>query len=135
MTQNLKLQDVTKQTSARKKVLIVEDNDLNSLLLKTMLKDQDVDLEFAENGAEAIKKYEATSPDVILMDIRMPQVDGLQAAKEIRALEANAGDVRARIIGVTADAFEENRQRCFEAGMDAYVKKPFSKSELVEKIQ
>jgi CheY-like chemotaxis protein len=120
---------------ARKRVLVVEDNDLNSLLLQTMLKDQDVELDFAENGAEAIKKYEATSPDIVLMDIRMPQVDGLQAAREIRAMEAHNGDARALIIGVTADAFEENRQRCFDAGMDAYVKKPFSKKELVEKIQ
>ena len=85
-----------------------------------------------EDGAEAIDAVRRQRYDVVLMDVQMPNLDGLAAARQIRALEGDGP--RTPIVAMTANALKEDRQRCFEAGMDDYFSKPFPPSALVEKV-
>ena len=105
-------------------VLVAEDNDINALLTRSLLTRLDHHPEIAADGAAAIDCWnaarEAGKPyDLILMDVHMPGVDGLEAARRIRAIEAESGLPRTRIIALTANAFDEDREACLAAGMDA----------------
>jgi len=110
------------------RVLLCEDNPLNAEITKLLLKNKKVALDLAVNGQEGIKKFVHSAPgcyDAVLMDIRMPVLDGLQATEAIRNLDR--ADAKAvPIIAMTADAFEETVQEAKRAGMDAYVTKPLS---------
>ncbi len=123
----------------KRRVLLVEDNDINALLARRMLEKAGCIIDHAGNGQLAIDAVrrgltsDAGLPDFILMDVHMPVVDGLSAATQIRALLIKNGMKRERqpaIIAVTANAFPEDRRRCLEGGMDDYLSKPFEKSEL-----
>jgi len=90
-----------------------------------MLKKEQCSLTIAENGFEAIKLFEENEFDLILMDVQMPEMDGIEATKRIRKMEE--GTFRhIPIIAVTAFAFENDREKILEAGMDDYISKPFS---------
>jgi CheY-like chemotaxis protein len=81
----------------------------------------------AVNGHEAVAQAEALAPDVILMDLQMPGIDGLQATRAIRLLEQRRGTgaaVRVPIIAMTGNVFSEDRQACIDAGMDDFIGKP-----------
>jgi CheY-like chemotaxis protein len=86
-------------------------------------------VETAENGEQALEKYEQVQYDVILMDVEMPVMDGIEATKAIRQREALTGR-SIPIIAMTAHAVQDNRDRCLEAGMDGYVTKPICPHEL-----
>ena len=89
--------------------------------------------EFAVNGLDAVKAWEESSPDVILMDCQMPEMDGFEATREIRRREAARqpdGRKRVRIIALTANALTGDRDRCLTAGMDDYLTKPFTLEQL-----
>jgi CheY-like chemotaxis protein len=83
----------------------------------------------AANGARAIDEYRKARPDIILMDLQMPEVGGIDATTRIRALERDSGG-RVPIIALTAHAMEGDRERCLAAGMDGYVSKPIHREEL-----
>jgi len=118
---------------SKNKVLIVDDNDMNRKILRFILAKSDYECIFAMDGIEALKKFEE-KPDIILMDIVMPQMDGITATKEIRKQEKENNLIHTPIIAITGNALKEQQRKAFEAGMDDYLTKPFKKEEILEKI-
>jgi len=114
------------------RLLVVDDNASNRLVALEMLKQFDIDAATACDGVEAIAAVETFAFDMILMDMRMPQVDGLQATRAIRAHGGELG--RVPIIAFTANAFADDVRACTEAGMDDFVAKPVRKSDLIRTI-
>ncbi|HSR11901.1 MAG TPA: response regulator, partial [Thermodesulfobacteriota bacterium] len=110
------------------RILVAEDNPTNQVLIQAMLDRLGYRADIAGNGMEVLKTLQRQSYDAILMDVQMPEMDGLEATREIRGA-FDAG--RPRIIALTADAMKEDRDRCFAAGMDDYVSKPIQVNELV----
>jgi len=110
-----------------RRVLLCEDNALNREIAQALLKNEGISADAAEDGGEGVRLFAASGAgtyDAILMDLRMPVMDGYQATRAIRAL--NREDAKTvPIIAMTADAFEEDVQRCLEAGMNAHIAKPF----------
>jgi len=101
-------------------VLLAEDNPVNERLARTLLEKQGHTVMVAHNGREAPALVQEKGFDVVLMDVQMPEMDGLAATRAIREIEsANGGHV-----GLTAHAMKGDRERCFAAGMDGYVPKP-----------
>ena len=120
-------------------VLVAEDNDINALLTRSLLTRLGHRPEVAPDGAAAIEAWQAAqdsgSPyDLILMDVHMPGVDGLEAARRIRMAEAEAGQPHTPIIALTANAFDEDREACLAAGMDGFLVKPLERERLVETL-
>lgn len=115
-------------------VLLAEDNAINREVLTEMLEAIGCRVTAVENGAQAVASAAGRNFDAILMDCQMPVLDGHAATAELRALERTTGQGRAFIIALTADATAENRERCFEAGMDSVVTKPVSQSRLRDLI-
>ena len=120
-----------------RKVLLVEDNDLNREIATIVLEDMGMKVEAAENGKEAIEKVKAAPDDdfysIVLMDIQMPIMNGYDATRGIRALS----DRRKRnvpILSMTANAFPEDRKMALEAGMDGHVSKPIEATVLVSEM-
>ncbi len=111
------------------KVLLVEDGKANQILAKGVLKKWGHRVEVAENGAEAIELWRQQTFDLILMDVQMPVMDGIEATRRIRVLEVET-DSHIPIVAMTAHAMKGDRDRCLQAGMDNYVAKPFRRHEL-----
>ena len=102
-------------------ILVAEDNEVNQRVAVRMLQHMGYGTEVACNGAQVLQKLEHSSYDVILMDVQMPEMDGLEATRQIVGLYR---ELRPRIIGLTANAMKGDRERCLEAGMDDYLSKP-----------
>jgi CheY-like chemotaxis protein len=117
------------------RLLVADDNQTNRLLIKSMLKDAGHCLEFAEDGLQVVAQYRAAPPDVVLMDVSMPNKDGLDATREIRLLEELQKLRHCPIVAVTANVSEQDRRKCFDAGMDAFLAKPLRKERLLETIE
>jgi CheY-like chemotaxis protein len=113
-------------------VLVAEDNKTNQLVFRKMAGGFDVDLRFANNGLEAVAEFQKQRPDLIFMDISMPEMDGKEATREIRKLERDGPHVP--IIAVTAHAMTGDKETILEAGLDDYLTKPLRKAALGEKI-
>jgi signal transduction histidine kinase/AmiR/NasT family two-component response regulator len=106
------------------RILAAEDNPTNQLVLKALLDPFGVELTIVDDGAQAVEAWSAGAFDLILMDIQMPVMDGITAARAIRAEEANSGRARTPIVAVTANAMAHQVEEYFAAGMDAHVPKP-----------
>lgn len=121
----------------RIRVLVAEDNDVNQIVFEQILEGIGVDFRIVANGQEAVAAWAAAAPDLILMDVSMPVMNGLQAAQAIRDAEAGEGDATRHvpIIAVTAHAMGGDRERCLAAGMDDYLSKPVSPEKLEAIIQ
>jgi two-component system, sensor histidine kinase and response regulator len=115
------------------RVLVVEDDPSNLLVIIELLSQRDYSAVTAATGREALSLFERERVDLVLMDIRMPYPDGFEATSRIRTMEKTTGE-HTPIIAVTACALVGDRERCFEAGMDAYVTKPYSRTDLFEAI-
>jgi CheY-like chemotaxis protein len=120
-------------------VLLVEDNEINALLAKRMLEKAGTAVRVCQNGRDAIEAIRRvlagvdTPYKLVLMDVHMPVLDGLEATRTIKELYASQPEISTRappIIALTANAFDEDRRRCFDAGMDDYLVKPFEKRDL-----
>jgi CheY-like chemotaxis protein len=119
----------------RLRLLAAEDNKTNQLVFRAMLKGLDLDLELVENGVQLVEAARRDRPDVIFTDISMPEMDGLDATRAIRADEAAEGLPPVPIIAMTAHAMEGDRARILAAGIDAYLTKPLKKTEVQEMIR
>ena len=115
-------------------VLVAEDNKTNRLVVQTMLKASPVRLVFAINGLEALEKFESDPPDLIFMDMSMPEMDGIEATQKIRELEERGSSPRCPIVALTANAMAQDRERCEVAGMDDFLAKPIKKAQLLEAL-
>ncbi|MBL1173527.1 MHYT domain-containing protein [Pantanalinema sp. GBBB05] len=113
------------------RILVVEDNPTNRLLLTKLLQPLGFDVYEAVNGAEAIALWQTCHPHLIWMDMRMPVMDGYEATRQIKQQDLDQQTV---IIALTASAFEEQRQTILAAGCDDFVRKPFQATELLDKI-
>jgi signal transduction histidine kinase/CheY-like chemotaxis protein len=109
-------------------VLLAEDNPINQKVAGLMLTRCGCSIDIAENGALAVEMAMAKAYDLILLDCQMPEMDGFEAAASIRKFET--GGPRTPIVATTANAFAEDKARCFAAGMDDYISKPITKSAL-----
>lgn len=117
------------------RVLIVEDNQLNQRLMAKILEKEGFDFRIAENGREALHILIEKKFDLILMDIRMPEMDGIQTCWNIRNDSRYHAHSQVPIIAVTAHDDAEEKKKCLSSGMNDYVTKPFSKELLVQKIR
>ncbi len=113
-------------------VLVAEDNEVNQLVFRQILEEIGLNFAIVGNGRLALERYRETGARLILMDVSMPVMDGLEATRAIRAIGASEQPVP--IIGVTAHALKGDRERCLEAGMDDYLPKPVSPKALADKI-
>ena len=117
-----------------KKLLVVEDNELNLEIASTLLKEAGFEVDTAENGKLAVEKVEAASAgryDLILMDIQMPEMDGYEATRRIRALP-DAKKAALPIVAMTANAFEDDRKNALHAGMNGHIAKPLDIQKLFQ---
>jgi len=120
-------------------VLVAEDNEINALLMRSLLTRLGHRAVIATNGEAALESWLAansagTPYDLVLMDIQMPQLDGIEAAKRIRACEAGEPGRRTPILALTANTLVEDRYACFEAGMDGFLIKPLDRDKLSEAL-
>ena len=114
-------------------VLLVDDNEVNQKVAYYMLKAAGYDVDVVADGKRAVDAYENGGYDIVLMDVHMPGMNGLEATKAIREVELRIG-TRTPVIAMTARALAEDRQACEEAGMDGYVSKPFVRADLEAEI-
>ena len=114
------------------KILYVEDNPQNMRLVRKILKHAGYTVLEAEDGLTGISVAESEKPDLILMDVNLPDIDGLEATQRIRKLPDIA---RIPIIALTANAMVGDREKALEAGCDGYLPKPISKSELIKTVE
>ncbi len=113
------------------RVLVAEDNRVNQLVIRRMLERLDHTAAVCENGREAVAAVEANRPDLVLMDIQMPEMDGFAATIALRAREAALpGSARLPIVALTAFAMKGDRERCLAVGMDDYLAKPIRRDQL-----
>ena len=117
------------------RILLAEDALDNRLLIQAYLKKLPYQIDIAENGRVAIEKFKGSRPDLVLMDVQMPEVDGLSATRAIRQWESEHGLSPTPIIALTASALEDDVNRCFAAGCDEHVSKPFKKPVLLAAIR
>jgi two-component system sensor histidine kinase/response regulator len=116
-------------------ILVVEDNATNQILAQTQLEQLGYRVHIAQNGAECLEAMKRMNYDLILMDCRMPVLDGFEASQQIRELERKKQTARIPIIAITANALADDRNRCLASGMDDYMTKPFDLNTLHELIQ
>jgi CheY-like chemotaxis protein/HPt (histidine-containing phosphotransfer) domain-containing protein len=117
----------------RSRILLAEDNKVNQKVAVRMLEKAGYNVQVAENGAIALEQVKAADFHVVLMDMHMPEMDGIEATRRIRALDGDRRGVK--IIAMTANAMAGDREVCIRAGMDDYLSKPVNASELFAKLE
>lgn len=118
----------------KKRILVVEDYEGNVVVLSYILNALDCNFDVAKTGLEAIQLWKAKHYDLILMDVQMPEMDGMTASRIIRKVEDEQSLVRTPIIGLTAHALVADKQKCIESGMDDYLSKPIVEADLKNAI-
>lgn len=113
------------------KILVAEDNKTNQMVVDKMLQKLGAQVRLAENGAAAVENYLGADYDLILMDLSMPVMGGLEAARRIRQHETETGRAECRIVALTANAQKSDTRACFEVGMNGFLTKPFRRAELL----
>jgi CheY-like chemotaxis protein len=124
---------VVDRESAEQPILLVEDNLLNQMVAQGMLRLLGFTSDLVENGVQAVDALRNKAYQTVLMDIQMPEMDGLEATRRIRH-ELPAGH-QPYIIALTANAMSGDEQRCLDAGMDDYLSKPLAKEALAAALQ
>lgn len=114
------------------RILLAEDNDLNLQLMTLMFQQLGFQFEVAQNGEEVLQKVKNQDFDVILMDVQMPLMNGLEATREIRKLKGKSNLI---IIGLSANVFEEDQKKALDSGMDDYLTKPIRLASLADKLE
>jgi len=119
----------------RARLLVVEDSESSRAAICDHLRDEHFDFEEAENGGIGVEKFKASNFDLVLMDIRMPMMDGYEAIRRIRQWEEAHRRLRTPIIAFTASSFEEDVARALESGADLHVAKPVKRDALAAAIR
>ena len=114
------------------RVLVVEDNDKNLKLTRVILEYAGFTVAVATTGEDAVAQAEMTVPDIILMDLQLPGIDGMEALRQLRASPRTA-DIP--VVAVTAQAMKQDRERVLQAGFDGYVEKPISVRAFPEQVR
>jgi len=114
-------------------ILLAEDNAINALLTRTLLEADGCQVDVVEDGQLAVEAMQTNTYDMILMDMRMPNMDGLESTRKIRSLNSLGQNIP--IIALTANAFDDDRNACFDAGMNDFMTKPVSAEELQQMVQ
>ena len=127
------IEENIKSGSKMVKILLAEDNEANQFLIKALTKTQDWDITVVDDGEQAVEQYQKDNYDLILMDVQMPIMNGYEATKLIRELEKEKG-IHTPIIALTAYAMESDKDLCIQAGMDAYIAKPFKRQQFMDAI-
>jgi two-component system, sensor histidine kinase and response regulator len=117
------------------RILLAEDVPANQKVALAMLKRLGLNADVAENGAEAVRLWQTNAYDLVLMDCQMPIMDGYDATREIRRLEADGKRAHTRIVALTAHALDEERQHSYSAGMDEHLAKPIRARDLAELVR
>jgi signal transduction histidine kinase/CheY-like chemotaxis protein len=132
LTRLLKIEDLPEPGHAAMqwRVLVVEDNPVNQAVARGMLTELGCEVTSVLSGAEAVRAVRAEEFDVVLMDCQMPEMDGFTATRLIRDWESETSHARNRIVAVTASALAGDREKCLASGMDDYLSKPFTLSDL-----
>jgi len=125
---------ITVKPKKKTSILLAEDNYVNQRLVTELLSKRDIEVDTVENGIQIFDKLEKKKYDMILMDVQMPEMDGLEATRIIRGIERDTGG-HIPIVGITAYSMKADRERCLESGMDDYLTKPFNKDEFFKKIE
>ncbi|MBL8473268.1 MAG: response regulator [Rhodocyclaceae bacterium] len=118
-----------------KRILVVEDNPVNQLVAQGILRNFDVTSDVAGNGQEAITALKERPYDLVLMDVQMPEMDGTEATRRIRAGDSGTGNTGITIIAMTAGAMRGDQEECLQAGMNDYLSKPVSAQALANKLE
>lgn len=129
------VQETIQPSGNTTRILVAEDNKTNQLVLESMLKQTNTELCFANDGVEVVEMLTDFDPDMIFMDISMPNMDGLEATDVIRIFEEGHNLPRCPIVALTANAMRGDRERCLAAGMDDYLVKPLVKAKLLQMIE
>ena len=116
-------------------ILLVEDNLLNQKVVTFNLRKYNYSVTSVENGREALDVFKTNSFDLILMDIMLPEMDGFEVTRQIRKIEQESGRSEIPIIALTANALDNDKNKCFQAGMNEYLSKPFTSEELLAVIR
>ena len=131
--ERFQVQPIPQHERKNLRILLAEDNPVNRKLAKTLLEKHGYTVLTAENGREVLEMLERETVDLVLMDVQMPAMDGLEATRAIRAKEATTGE-HLRIIALTAHAMKGDRERCLDAGADDYLTKPIRTGDLLAAI-
>ncbi|MBF0449862.1 MAG: response regulator [Candidatus Magnetomorum sp.] len=126
---------ITEEQSIKNRILLVEDSEMNKKLATVILKKMGYTMDSASNGKEALEKLANHSYDLVLMDVQMPVMDGIEATTLIRKGEYQVKNSNIPIIAITANAMTQDRDKCMSAGMNDYVAKPFKPEILKQKIE
>jgi two-component system, sensor histidine kinase len=126
--ENLRFKEISNENEEIN-LLIAEDNKANQMVIKHLLKNYKVRYDLVENGAQAVDMFRSNTYQLILMDMQMPDIDGLEATRLIRQYEKEMKLPPVYIVAITANIMDEDKQRCFEAGMNDYLTKPFREHE------
>lgn len=129
----LKLPETVLETGKGVRILVVEDNPINQLLVIKLLDKRGYETTVAENGSVALEEYRNGDFDIILMDLQMPELDGYEATRIIRKMPGNKGDIP--IVAMTAHTIKGELEKCADIGMNDYISKPFDSTELYQKIE
>lgn len=121
-------------TNANIKVMVVDDNEINTIILADFLTSRNMQVASVLDGEEFLEQVDSVNPDIIIMDIQMPGIDGLEAIRRMRA-RPNPRIANVPVIAVTALAMVGDREKCLAAGANDYVSKPFNLRQLMEIIQ
>jgi len=124
-----------KESKLEGRVLVVEDNPVNLSVMRKLLQRLDLEATAAGDGVEAVALYGEQEFDLILMDVQMPNMDGLEATRQIRRMEQEQGLPHMAIVAMTANAMAGDRERCLESGMDDYMSKPVKPTDLKKMLQ
>lgn len=135
-TNKQKKQKVKNEIPVNLKILYAEDNLINQRVTKFLLQKINIECEVASNGQQAFDMFKKKNYDLILMDMYMPEVGGLEATTLIREFEKkHSSEKRVFIVAATANTFDEDRKKCIDAGMNDFLRKPFKEVELMKVIE
>lgn len=126
---------ITEEQTEKNRILLVEDSEMNKKLITVLLKKMGYEIETASNGEEAIQILSQNHFDLVLMDVQMPVMSGIETTKCIRNGERNVKNPNVNIVALTANAMTQDRNKCISAGMNDYLAKPFKPEDLKNIIE